>query len=278
MQYDLRYQFNQVCDKLATLAHTRGNLLTHETLNNPLISLKDKFKNQIVHGNINKVIQKLFNQKFWKNLSMSSQGKLIQHIQEPIEDDLYQSPIRLLIKYHIKLRTNSLPINHIKAKFSHLKSKVSSLSCPLCNDPDESIEHYLFKCRPLFNLRLFNLKEIKTIVASHFKDHATAITKVNQVIHEIERDLKYLHSSENVPSVKSANIIGFFSGFLSSPSLITIKKVYSEYLKIKKSGQNSLKITWSYKHAVQKFRQFLAYVRLKEYQCWKIRIKHAKAL
>src|SRR5690606_26069186 len=42
MQYDLRYQFNQVCDKLATLAHTRGNLLTHETLLNPLISLKDK--------------------------------------------------------------------------------------------------------------------------------------------------------------------------------------------------------------------------------------------
>src|SRR5690606_21035990 len=152
-QLDYRHQHNKTCDHLAAQAHTKGIPLSIETLLNPQFLLKDKSSNQPIQGNIGKTVQRIFNQRYWSNLSNSSQGKLIQNIKHPIEDDLYTSQNRLLVKYHLKLRTYSLPVNHIKTKFATHKHKAGSSSCPICKDPSETIDHYLFKCKPLYNLR-----------------------------------------------------------------------------------------------------------------------------
>src|SRR5690606_34380695 len=127
-------------------------------------------------------------------------------------------------------------------------------------------------------LRLSNLKEIQTLAASHLQEHKKAVNKITLTLQQIAKELTELHS-ENVSSPdKSLNLTGFFSGFLSSHYLTTIKKTYLEYLKTKKVGQNSLKTSWCYKTAKQKFRSLLSHIRYKEYQCWKLRIKHSKTL
>ena len=94
-QLDYRHQYNKICDQLATSAHSKGKVLSIETLLNPTISLKDNASNQIIQENIGKTVRRIFNQRHWSNLSTSNQGKLFQNAKNPIEDDLYNTPNRL---------------------------------------------------------------------------------------------------------------------------------------------------------------------------------------
>jgi ribonuclease HI len=94
-QLDYRHQNNKICDQLATSAHSKGKMLSIETLLNPTISLKDNASNQIIQENIGKTVRRIFNQRHWSNLSTSNQGKLFQNAKSPIEDDLYNTPNRL---------------------------------------------------------------------------------------------------------------------------------------------------------------------------------------
>jgi len=275
-QLDYRHQNNKICDQLATSAHSKGKMLSIETLLNPTISLKDNASNQIIQENIGKTVRRIFNQRHWSNLSTSNQGKLFQNAKNPIEDDLYNTPNRLLIKYHLKLRTFSLPVNHIKSKFSYHKSKYTSTTCPICQDPEETLEHYLFKCKPLYSLRLANIQGTKSEIFSHLNGHYKALHRATQELQQLEQDLLTLHTSNDIPTLKWLNLISFLSGLLSSNTLKTIKNIYVESLKTRKTGPNSLKTTWNYKNAKQKFHSLLQFIRYKEYECWKKRIAISK--
>jgi ribonuclease HI len=278
---DFRHQHNETCDKLAKAALMNGTPITLDNLIDSKIYLADNRTQNAIQGSVGNSIFNIFNQNCWTNWSNSKQGSITLKLALPIEDNLYKNINNRLIKYHIKLRTNSIPVNHILSKFTFQKRKiVLGPSCPICKNEDETLDHYLFQCKPLMEQRLKNFEEIESLALSRLSSNLDSIKKLKIIFQDLKKEFKSLDSQKDnieASNVARIRIISFLNGFLTSPPLLLILKIFRNTLKCKRKSKESRKITTNYNTANKEFKSLITFIRLKEYECWKTRSSFIRA-
>src|SRR5690606_7345359 len=105
------------------------------------------------------------------------------------------------------------------------------------------------------------------------------IVKIKAIFQDLKRDLKILNSQKDQSEISTETgnrLRSFFNGFLTSPHLLSIRKIYCNNLKLKTLARISGKISTNYKISEKEFKRLISFIRIKEYECWKLRSSHLR--
>ena len=99
---------------------------------------------------VKQIIRSNFKEEWLNEWAMGTTGRvLFQHMTTPNINDNLDKLSRKDQATIFRLRTQHIPLN------SHLNriGAIAEKECPLCNHADETVEHHLFNCTKLSDLR-----------------------------------------------------------------------------------------------------------------------------
>ena len=113
-------------------------------------SRQEQPPSQTTYETVKQIIRSNFKEEWLNEWAMGTTGRvLFKHMTTPNINDNLDKLTRKDQATIFRLRTQHIPLN------SHLNriGAIAEKACPLCNHADETVEHHLFNCTKLNDLR-----------------------------------------------------------------------------------------------------------------------------